>query len=279
MSCILEDIYVVNVGKSVNSEKDDFAYIINEETKKGFFSSNRDGGLGEDDIYGFTETKPIDLECNTTVDGIVKDKETGEPLAGAKVAIFNSANELVSETTADADGSFSLDGNCKEDDYNLVASKDDYDAGNKFFTTVNANDTSGIELALEKSIKRAPVGADLVAFLGLKPVHFDLDKAFIRPDAAATITKVIEYLNFYPDTKIQVQSHTDTKAGVQYNSVLSEKRAVNTMDYLLSNGISSSRVSKESYGESKLVNDCSVWSKCTPEKNEQNRRSEFIVME
>ncbi|TMM53268.1 flagellar motor protein MotB [Maribacter algarum] len=275
----MDNIYVVNVGKSVNSEQDDFSFIINEETKKGFFASNRDGGVGSDDIYGFTENEEIDLTCNTLVEGIVKDKETGGPLAGAKVTIFNTNNELVSETTSGVDGSFVLEGDCRDGDYKLIASMDEYDDGEKMFAVVSANDTSGVEIALEKTIKRAPVGTDLVQFLSLKPVYFDLDKADIRPDASATILKVIEYMNLFPDIKIQVESHTDTKAGTRYNERLSQRRADNTVTYLISNKMDESRVSGKGFGESKLANDCIDWTKCTPEKNEQNRRSEFIVIE
>ncbi len=275
----MDNLYIVNVGRSVNSEQDDFSFIINEETKKGFFASNREGGLGSDDIYGFTETEEIDLTCNTIVEGIVKDEETDGPLAGAKVAIFNTNNELISETISGDDGSFALEGDCRDGDYKLVASKDEYNNGDKMFAVVSANDTSGVEIALEKTVKRAPVGTDLVQFLSLKPVYFDLDKADIRPDASATILKVIEYMNLFPDIKIQVQSHTDVKAGESYNQRLSQQRADNTVTYLISNRMDESRVSGEGFGKSKLANDCTTLEKCTDEEHEKNRRSEFIVME
>jgi len=275
----MENLYIVNVGKPVNTEQDDFSFIINDETKKGYFASNRDGGQGSDDIYGFTETEEIDLTCNTLVEGIVKDKETGEPLSGANVAIFNSANELVAETVADTSGAFQLEGDCRDGDYKLVASKDEYNNGDKLFTVVSANDTSGVEIALEKTVKRAPVGTDLVQFLSLDPVYFDLDKADIRPDASATLLKIIEYMNFYPDIKIQVQSHTDVKAGESYNLRLSQKRAENTVTYLISNRMDASRLSGEGFGKTRLANDCSTVEKCTDEEHEKNRRSEFVVVE
>lgn len=275
----MDNLYIVNVGKSVNSEQDDFSFIINDETKKGFFASNREGGLGSDDIYGFTETEEIDLTCNTIIEGIVKDKETNGPLAGAKVAIFNTNNELVSEAISGDDGSFALEGDCRDGDYKLVASLDEYDDGDKMFATVSANDTSGIEIALEKTIKRAPVGTDLLQFLSLNPVYFDLDKADIRPDASATLLKVIEYMNLFPDIKIQVQSHTDVKAGENYNQRLSQDRADNTVTYLISNRLDESRVTGAGFGKTKLANDCDTLEKCTDEEHEKNRRSEFIVIE
>ena len=275
----LDNLYIVNVGKSINSEQDDFSYIINEETSKGYFTSNRDGGQGSDDIYGFTENEKIDLTCNTLIEGVVKDQETGEPLANASVTIYNTNNELVSEGTSDKDGSFSLEGNCRDGDYKVVASKDEYNNGDKMFAIVSGNDTSAIEITLEKTITRAVAGTDLIKFLSLEPVYFDLDNADIRPDASVTILKVIEYMNHFPDVKIEVQSHTDEKAGKRYNDRLSQKRADNTVLYLISNKLNPSRVSGKGFGETKLINDCSDWSKCTPEKNEENRRSEFIVLE
>lgn len=273
------NLNIVNVGKPVNGEQDDFSFIINEETRKGFFASNRDGGQGSDDIYSFTENEEIDLSCNTVVDGVIKDEETGEPLSGAKVAIFNSANEIVAEAISGSDGTFALDGDCRDGDYKLVASKEDYNDGDKMFAVVSANDTEGIELKLEKTIKRATVGTDLIKFLDLEPVYFDLDKADIRPDAATTILKVVEYMKTFPDLKVQVQSHTDVKAGSSYNKRLSQRRAENTVAYLIANAIDATRISGEGFGKTKLVNECTTRESCPDERHQENRRSEFIVMD
>ncbi|QCW99343.1 flagellar motor protein MotB [Aggregatimonas sangjinii] len=268
--------YVVNVGKPINSADDDFAFIIKEG--KGFFSSNRDGGKGEDDIYGFTENEKINLDCQTAVTGIVRNRESGSPLAGAKVAIYNG-DVQVSETVSENDGSFSLEGDCKEGQYKLVASKDDYNEGDEIFAVIGATDTEGIDIALEKSIKRAVPGIDLVQFLNLRPVYFDLNKAEIRPDASRTLLAVIEYIKQFPDIRIQVQSHTDSKAGAAYNMALSQKRAENTVTYLLANGVQEGTVTAEGFGETKLINDCTTRESCPDERHQENRRSEFVVME
>ncbi|MGF1558639.1 MAG: OmpA family protein [Flavobacteriaceae bacterium] len=278
----MEDIgnlNIVNVGKPVNSEQDDFSFIINEETKKGFFASNRHGGKGSDDIYSFIENEEIDLICNTLVNGVIKDKETGEPLEGASIAIVNSSNEIVSQTTSGSDGSFALDGDCRDGDYNLVASKEDYNEGSKMFAVLSSNDTEGVELNLVKTLKRASVGTDLIKFLDLEPVYFDLDKADIRPDAAATILKILAYMKAFPDLKVQVQSHTDVKASTSYNYRLSQRRAENTIAYLVANGVDSHRIPGQGFGKTKLINECSTRESCPDEKHQENRRSEFIVIE
>ena len=252
--------------------------MINEETSKGFFASNRTGGKGDDDIYSFVENTPPDLTCNTTVTGIVKDQDTGEPLADAKVAIFNSENEVVAETISAADGSFTMDGDCKEGQYKLVALKDEFDQGDQMFTTVNANDTDGVVVSLERTIKRAPVGTDLAKYLNIAPIYFDLDKSFIRPDEEVTLKQVIAYLQEFPDMHIQVQSHTDVRASAAYNIALSDRRAKETMAYLVANGIAQERITGDGYGETQLVNDCTTRDACDDPKHEQNRRSEFIVV-
>ncbi|WP_273566275.1 OmpA family protein [Maribacter halichondriae] len=274
-----DDIYVVNVGGPVNSEEDDFSFIVNESSKTGYFASNREGGLGNDDIYSFIEKEPIDLICNTTVDGIVKDQETGYPLSGAKVTILNDQKEIVAETISANDGSFTLDGDCKDGSYTITAIKEDYNDGNEIFTIVNANDSSGIEVELEKTIRRAPVGSDLVKFLNLEPVYFDLDKSAIRPDAEVTLNKVIEYMGIFNDIKVEVQSHTDAKAGKRYNDRLSNRRAKETVKYLVDRGIEETRITGKGFGETQLTNDCTTRESCPDEKHQENRRSEFIVIE
>lgn len=278
----LEDrssLYVVNVGAPINSVQDDFSFIINEETKKGFFASNRQGGMGDDDIYGFTEIKPMDMDCNTLVDGIVKDKDSQKVLGGALVTLYNYKGDLIAETTSESNGDFTLEGDCQDGNYKVVANLDEYKIGNTIFEINDTKDTAGLEIVLEKTIKKASVGTNLIKFLNLSPVYFDLDKSDIRPDAEITINKVAEYLNIFPELNIEVQSHTDAKANDDYNNKLSMRRAKETIKYLISIGVSESRISGKGYGETQLTNDCSTREKCIDTQHQLNRRSEFIVVE
>ncbi len=273
----LDNLFIVNVGKPVNSEQDDFSFIINESTKKGFFASNRDGGMGSDDIYRFIENEEINLVCSTSVTGVVLDQETGNPLSDALVVIFDSKNELVAETKSSADGSFMLQGDCRDGDYTVVASKEEYNKGDKMFAVVSGNDTEDVRVGLEKTIKRATPGTDLIAFLNLNPIYFDLDKADIRPDASRTMTQVIQYMKQFPDIKVQVRSHTDAKASDSYNMRLSKRRAKNTVAYLLANGIDEGRISGEGFGETQLTNECNTRESCEDGRHQKNRRSIFVV--
>ncbi len=275
----LDNLYIVNTGKPVNSEQDDFSFIINDETKKGFFASNREGGQGSDDIYGFTENIEIDLTCNTLIAGLIKDQKDGSLLPGARITLVNTEGTTLAETISDTDGSFSLDGDCREGDYKLMGIGEGYNPAEVNFSSVNAQDNLGVEILLNKILEEAPVGTDLAKFLNLNPVYFDLDKSNIRPDAATTLTAVVNYLNEFPNMKIQVQSHTDVKASKSYNDRLSKRRAKSTVAYLMANGIEETRVNGQGFGESQLANDCTTLEKCTDEQHEENRRSEFIVLE
>lgn len=277
----LENVYrptIENIGRPINSEEDDFSFIFNEESKKGFFASNRDGGQGDDDIYSFKENKALDLTCHTKIAGVIKDQETGALLANAEVLVYNSANEVIAKGITGNDGAFDLDGNCANGDYKLVASKDEYNQNEKLFKTLDAKDTTDVQLALEKTRRAAPIGTDLITLLNLEPIYFDFDKYHIRKDASVTMEKVLAYLKEYPEVNIQIGSHTDSRANDAYNEALSTNRAKATAAYLFEHGVPSSRVKFKGFGETKLTNNCSNGVICSKDKHQANRRSEFIVV-
>ena len=274
-----EKAKVVNVGKAVNSKQDDFSFIINPDTKRGFFASNRDGGKGSDDIYSFEQTKELDLDCHTLVTGLVKDKLTGEPIGSAKLIVTNAEGEQVAEAISDNEGNFNMLGDCSDGNYSILGSKIEYSNGEETFAISGANDISGINVLLDPIKKSAPVGTDLAKYLNIEPIYFDFDKWNIRQDASVSILKVINYMKEYKNVKVQVQSHTDSRGNDQYNESLSQRRADSTIAHMIANGIEASRIMSEGYGEKQLTNDCSNQVSCSEEKHQVNRRSEFLVVE
>ncbi|MDB2606141.1 OmpA family protein [Zobellia sp.] len=275
----LNAIYIVNVGEPVNSLQDDFSFIIDENTKKGFFTSNRDGGIGSDDIYSFNENEPIVLDCGSTIEGIVIDQENGLPLAGSQILLFGDDNSLITKTTAGDNGKFSVKSSCENANYKLEANKEKYESGEKIFSITNIQNITGLEIKLNQIIEKPDFGTDLVTYLNLDPIHFDLDKSEIRPDAINTLNKVVEFMSQYPDIKVEVRSHTDASASDNYNLKLSERRAKATLAYLISHDVAKGKVNGVGYGESQLLNDCSTKSKCEDIEHQINRRSEFIIVE
>ena len=121
---------------------------------------------------------------------------------------------------------------------------------------------------------------DVVVLADLNIIYFDFDKSYIRPDAAEELDKVVKLMvDEYPGMVIRLESHTDSRAPDQYNIVLSNNRAKSTNDYIISNGIDASRITKhEGFGETQLVNKCSNDVKCTEDEHQSNRRTEFIII-
>jgi outer membrane protein OmpA-like peptidoglycan-associated protein/tetratricopeptide (TPR) repeat protein len=274
-----EDPYVLNIGEPVNSPQDDFTFIIDETNGNGYFASNRDGGIGDDDIYSFIETKPIEVDCKTVVEGIVKDQKTLMPLPESRISLRNANNEIIAETVSEADGSFNLEGECEDGEYLVTGFKEDYTEGTNSFTLVNDQDTRGVEILLAPIRKAAPVGTDLAKYLDLDPIYFDFDRFHIREDAKQSIQKVIAYMKEYPIVNIRIGSHTDSRATKAYNVRLSNKRANATMEYVIEQGIDPFRVSAVGLGETMLANHCSDGVLCTKHEHQENRRSEFIVVD
>lgn len=268
-----------NVGKPLNSSKDDFGLILNETDGLGYFASNRDGGLGNDDIYA-VKREYVAPPCEQSITGIVKDRKTQKIIPGATVELRNIDNALLGTQTSDAQGKVSFAGPFPcETPYVIRARKEGYNPGEDSLSTgTETGGVANLDLSLEPKLK-LKVGDDLAKVLNLNPIYFDYDKAYIRPDAAAELEKVIAVMSEYPALKIDVRSHTDSRGRDAYNLDLSKRRNTSTKEYIINKGsISSSRITGRGYGETQLVNQCANGVKCSKEDHQLNRRSEFIIV-
>ncbi|GER61057.1 OmpA family protein [Patiriisocius marinus] len=270
---------VFNIGRPVNSLKDDFTFIVNDASGIGYFASNRDGGMGDDDIYSFEKVEDVISACTQTVSGVVVDKNTREPIPNAKVVLMDPANQIIDQLIAGKDGSFTFPLDCNKA-YCVRGSKLNYGFDEECFTS-----TAELELELNLSLEleslNAPkIGDDLNFLLDLLPIYFDLDKDFIRADAQLELQKVISFMKMYPKVKIDVRSHTDSRAPDVYNMDLSSRRNFNTIEYIVTRGgIDRSRLTGRGYGETRLTNHCSNGVQCDEGLHQLNRRSEFIIVE
>lgn len=266
---------VLNVGEDANSPKDDFALIINNKTKKGFLSSNRDGGQGNDDIYKFLETRPI--WCEQILFGVVTDANTKEVLPNAKLILFDEKFKQLNETTADKDGKYQFTEVECGTKYYVRASLESYTTKESPVIIGKTDGKTELNIELEKIKKPVKAGDDLADVFGINLIYFDLDKWNIRPDAAIDIAKILDVLQQYPTMKIDIRSHTDSRASFQYNEKLSDRRAKSTRDWLITNGINPDRLTAKGYGETQLVNKCADGVQCTEAEHQLNRRSQFII--
>jgi len=352
-------IMLKNLGLPYNSSKDDFAFTIKNTDDEGFFSSNRLGGNGSDDIYRFTtknKIKPLIYLIGHT------KTVSADIIPNATVRLYEN-NKIVEESTSNENGMFTFLFD-PDKHYSLEASKDTYDTTKiDLKNAVIKNATIRKDIILKKSINMNLLGCVVdmktlqpidntevsiynitennrnvvytnkkcyfsyhipkeklnskasfeIEFrkkgylpqrlivtksldnngdywikpnketvklikLELKPIYFNLNKDNIRPDAAKELDKILALLQSYPDLKLSMESHTDSRSSNEYNMDLSERRAKSTMQYLIDHGIDTSRLQAKGFGETRLVNECSDGVKCSKAKHQMNRRTEFMVI-
>lgn len=266
---------IENIGEPVNSPFDDFGYYENLVTKRVYFSSNREGGKGSDDIYTFEIT-----ECKQLVAGTVQDKLTDELIPDATVILFDGEGNELERKTVGEDASFEFNIGCKME-YIVRGEKETYTSDEKRFTTPSRKQELKLQLLLEKDEQKIEPCDDLAKVLDIPIIYFDFDKFNIRYDAEIELQKVLAVLNKYPTMNIDIRSHTDCRGTAVYNERLSDNRAKSTRQYLIDKGIASERLTAKGYGESRLVNDCGCEptnvSSCSEAEHQLNRRSEFII--
>ncbi|PIE99834.1 MAG: flagellar motor protein MotB [Maribacter sp.] len=268
---------VINVGEPINSKMDDFTFIFNEETREGYFASNRDEGMGSDDIYTFVETVPLKFVCDQTISGTVRDKITNEVLVGATVKVIDEDNEEIYTTITDLEGNYKLNIDCNRGNF-VRALMQGYVPSEEYLGKSDGKPNI-IDFYLERDKITAGFGDDLAKLLQLSTIYFDFDKYNIRKDSEIEVQKVIAAMEKYPSLKIKVNSHTDSQGKDSYNLWLSQKRAESTVAYMISKGIAEYRLKGEGFGETKLVNQCRNGVRCSGKEHEKNRRSEFIILE
>lgn len=259
----------VNLGVPVNGPLDDFGFIINNQRSAGYFSSNREGGKGDDDIYSFTI-----YNCKEIINGVISDAKTGETIEGVTVKLLTEDGELVKETITKNDGIYAFEKvNC-EKNFVVVASKDDYKSTQKPQATLDVNKKKlETNLVLESLI----VDDQIV----INPIYFDFNQSDIREDAEYDLEHIITVLKNHPEMVIRIESHTDSRGNKRYNRLLSDRRAKSTRNYILSRGISPERISSAiGYGEAQLLNECSDKNanRCSEEEHQENRRSYFYIV-
>jgi len=299
-----------NLGSPINSYEDDFAFLINEDNNNGYFSSKRGGGKGDDDIYYFEQTKPIDFNCTQEITGIVKDKNTGRRIPNALVVLYDSEGKELQDVVVGENAKFSFPIDCSSK-YRVEASKYEYSIDNKEFES-NADLDLMLELNIEKgngtnssvvnsintpqNTSNIPnnnpyqVPEDYIvnnpndfdecqkALYNIKTIYFDLDKSYIRPDASEELEMVVLIMKRCKNIIVEAGSHTDSRASHSYNLSLSKRRSISTRKFIITRGISPSRIKAKGYGETELLNDCSDGKKCTEKEHQLNRRTEFIIL-
>jgi outer membrane protein OmpA-like peptidoglycan-associated protein len=262
---------VNNMGYPVNSPKNDYGIMFNEDGETGLLSSNREGADGTDDIFTFKILqKPVVLAVST-LERKQNEQKRNIQVVLPKVQLAISQKNLndTSIVMTNTRGQYFMDGR-KGNTYALQGTKQGYLNQNTMVDVpTTAGDTVQVALVFDKDEKN-------VAIL-LENIYYDLDKWDIRDDAAKELDKLAEVLVANPTIKMELSSHTDSRESLKYNQLLSERRAQAAVDYLIGKGIDKGRLTAKGYGKTKLVNKCTDGVQCPEEMHQQNRRTEFRI--
>ena len=251
---------IENLGKPVNSEKDDFAFSFNVTKNAGFFSSNR---TGADNIY---QANPV---CGVEAMIVVTDSKTGALLSGARVSILDAKKNVLETQTTTANGEIMYPVDC-DTAYTIQAAKDGYESG-----VFSIAATKGGKLKVPAPLN--PIENIIkISEVVLNDVYFEFDKSNITADGAFELDNLVQAMRSNPTMVIMVKAHTDNRGSAQYNMNLSDRRAKSSVQYVISKGIDKSRIAGKGYGESEPKIDCK--EACTEEEHAQNRRSEFLII-
>ncbi|MFD1016642.1 OmpA family protein [Winogradskyella rapida] len=263
----------LNLGETINSEKDDFAFVMIDSTHTGYISSNRSG---QDDIYTF---KRVKNDRNYYIEGLVTDKKTGEILPNTTVTLFDADGNKIGDQLVGDDGRYKL-ATQPNQQYSVEGFKPKYIPQVEFFDT---NDKGNIEFNIQLEIESYKDAEEIVTddeqgntYIELENIYFDFAKWDIKPQAAKTLDVLVALLKKYPRMEIQLGAHTDSRAGYEFNLELSKKRARATLEYLVENGISRERLRSKGYGESQPLVPCG--DNCTETEYSINRRCEFLIL-
>lgn len=274
-----------NLGQPVNSTSDDFGIFL-FKADRGFFTSNREGGKGDDDIYTFINEDPNLKVVNYFLQGTtysLRKDSTREILGDTKVSLLDSRGDVMSDYVTGNDGKF-LFRVYENEKYTLIGESDGYLTKRGSYTTVGksvppetlkeltTNITLDTLLVLDRMVTN-------VAFQ-LKNIYFDYDSSNINSSAARELNKLLVILNDNPEIKIEMGSHTDSIGTVDYNQRLSQRRAQSTVNYLIRKGIAPERLVAKGYGESKpIARNTNPDGSDNPEGRQRNRRTEFKILE
>jgi outer membrane protein OmpA-like peptidoglycan-associated protein/WD40 repeat protein len=276
---------IENLGQPMNSNGDDFGLFL-FRADRGFLTSNRDGGKGDDDIYTFVNEDPNLKVVNYYLQGITyaTDSVGGRQiLPNTKVSLMDANGEVLQDFVTGNDGKF-LFRVYENEDYNLIGETDGYLVKRQGYTTFG----KGVDpVTLKELVTNITYDTVLVLdrielnkIFVLDNIYYNYDKADIRSDAAKELDKLVQMLVDNPEIKIELSSHTDSVDTESYNLDLSQRRAQSAVNYIVQHGIDPDRLVAKGYGESRpIARNTNPDGSDNSAGRQRNRRTEFKILE
>ena len=275
-----------NLGHPINTPGDDIYFVIAASGKHGYYSSMKEGGYGDSDIYmvDLSPPKPVVtvIEEETTevtepvivanpltiLKGKVTDAVTQDPVEAAIKVIDNEKNEVISEFFSNSATGKYLVSLPSGKNYGISVESEGYLFHSENFDIPPTTDFQ--EITKDVSLKKIQIGSSIV----LRNIFFDHDKATLRKESVAELERLIQLLKDLPKLKIEIAGHTDNSGSDSYNLKLSQRRAKSVVDFLIDKGIAQGRLTAKGYGEGKPID-----TNETEEGRQKNRRTEFTILE
>ena len=293
-----------NLGYPVNTADQDAFFVISASGRHGYYmSTSHEDNEGLRDLYMITFLGPekemvLNNEDNllasvaapvkdvviapevevkeaqlTLLKGVISDYLTNEVLEAKIEIVDNEANEVIATFTSNSTTGKFLVSLPAGKNYGIAVKKEEYLFHSENFDIPNTAAFQEVEKNI--ALKKLSVGSKIV----LRNIFFDLDKATLRPESTAELNRLIKLMNDVPTLKIELGGHTDSQGSDAHNQDLSERRAAAVVDYLTEAGISADRLKSAGYGETQLVNGCKNGVKCSDAQHQENRRTEFKVLD
>ncbi len=248
-----------NLGYPINTSKDDFGFICEDDENTGYFSSNRTDD--RDKIFSFRKNPPI-----ITLSGKISEKANGKPVKKSVLELKSSKGSIA--LTTDEAGMFkaTLDNNT---DYSLIARE------KNFFVTSAQFSTKGYRKATEVQQNFALEKVTYNKAIIWRGITFDKGSALLKKETKAELDKLYAILRDNAEIKIELSCHTDARGNDRENLSLSQNRAEAATSYLFGKGIDKSRIEAVGYGSIKLLNNCVRGVLCLEEDHMLNVRTEI----
>jgi outer membrane protein OmpA-like peptidoglycan-associated protein len=272
----------VNLGEGINSTSDDFGFIIKEDKNKtfsGYFSSNRRGGKGGDDLYRFT-LKSLPGLKTFSLGGKIVDLNKKNGLSGAQVRLLNQKGEMLKEVISTATGDFRIEIPWQKQ-VTIQALKDGYSIFSTSYSEEGMEEiqTTSYMLGLAR-LEDLVLESEGKTILKLDKFYFDKGKAVLNTQVEAELNKVVDAVSRFPQLRLKIETYTDSRGSDSYNKKLSQDRSNTVKDYLLKNGLTSNNiVDAIGYGEEMIKNNCTNGAYCLDFLHKQNERTLIVVVD
>ncbi|MGZ3864544.1 MAG: OmpA family protein [Bacteroidia bacterium] len=258
----------INLGYPINTFNEESGLLVGPEGKIAYFFSDREGGYGGLDIYGFE--LPVDVRPSpiTYVKGKVYDARTKAPLESSVELLDLETQKTVLRAFSNTAGEFLTVLNADKN-YLVNVSKNGYLFYSDNFSLKNTKTDFDKPFVLEIPLQPIDTGVSIE----LKNIFFDVDKFDLKPESKAECEKLVNFLKQNPKLRIEISGHTDSDGNKKANQVLSQNRAKAVQDYVIAAGIPASRLTFKGYGDSKPK-----VANTSAENKAKNRRTEIKII-